>query len=270
MRLLTPDELAGLPLTRAYLAMHEEALRAREGGRMDHAGWYAFGRTQSLGAHDSAKLGVAATVKRLEIAADPRGSVYFHNVRVNGILISPNGPSIWILLTLLNSRLLDWVFRRGAAEHANGYYAANKQFIAPLPIRLPSAGQRDHLEELGERLHQKSSQLGEEREGLLGWLADAIGSRIGDLDGSTVIRSYDEHPLSELLDVLRRNQRRLRRDVSSRAFREDLERELATSFDRIRELRAAIALDEAHADDAVFELYEVTARHRALVDAEYP
>ena len=53
---------------------------------MNHDGWYAFSRTQSLGLHDLPKLGVAATVSRLEIAADLDGAVYFHNVRVNGVL----------------------------------------------------------------------------------------------------------------------------------------------------------------------------------------
>jgi hypothetical protein len=101
MRLLTPDELAGLPLSEGYLREHEEELRGREGGRMDHEGWYAFGRTQSLGAHDLAKLGVAATVQRLEVAADPNGVIYFHNVRVNGIHLRPDGPSIWTLLVPL-------------------------------------------------------------------------------------------------------------------------------------------------------------------------
>jgi hypothetical protein len=268
MRLLTADELAALPLTRAYLLRHEDTLRAREGGRMDHGGWYAFGRTQSLGAHDSPKLGVAATVKHLEIAADPDGTVYFHNVRVNGILLGEDGPSIWTLLTLLNSRLVDWVFRRGAAEHANGYYAANRQFIAPLPIRLPERSERERFEHLGRRLHLRSTQVGQERSGFLAWLTGAIGARPNELQGSTALASYDEHSLTDLLDVLVRNQARLRRDVGSRAFSEELERELIPSLDRIGEARASITADETAADEAVFELYGLSAQQRGLVERE--
>ena len=92
MRLLTPNELAALPLSAAYLSEHEQELRDRESGKMNHATWYAFTYPKSLGAHDSPKLGVAATVRRLEVAADPDGTVYFHNVRVNGILLQPGGP----------------------------------------------------------------------------------------------------------------------------------------------------------------------------------
>jgi hypothetical protein len=266
MRLVTADELAELPLTHAYLLKHEETLRAREGGRMDHPGWYAFGRTQSLGAHESPKLGVAATVKHLEIAADPDGVVYFHNVRVNGILLRDDGPSIWTLLTLLNSRLIDWVFRRGAAEHANGYYAANRQFIAPLPIRLPERSERERFEHLGRRLHLRSKEVAEERRGFLAWLTGAIGARPNELPGSMALASYDEHSLTELLDILMRNQARLRRDVGSRAFREELEGELIPSLDRIAEARTSIAEDEAAADETVFELYGLSAHQRALVE----
>jgi Eco57I restriction-modification methylase/N-6 DNA Methylase len=268
MRLLTESELDTLPLTRTYLARHEEALRGRERGRMDHDGWYAYVYPKSLGAHDSPKLGVAATVKHLEVAADPEGGVYFHNVRVNGILVDPNGPSIWTLLVLLNSRLVDWIFRRGAAEHANGYYAANKQFIAPLPIHVPEGSEGEGFDQLGERLHRQSEELAEERRGFLGWLSGTIGARPAELEGSTVLASYDDHSVAEALAVLQRNQARLSRDVGSRAFGEELERELIPSLDRIREFRRSIAADETAADDAVFELYGLTAQQRALVEAD--
>ncbi len=58
MRLLRLDELGRLARTFEYLAKHEARLRGRERGAMDHDGWYAFGRTQSLGNHHRHKLGV--------------------------------------------------------------------------------------------------------------------------------------------------------------------------------------------------------------------
>jgi hypothetical protein len=270
MRLLTPAELAELPLTDSYMRRHEDALRARDGGRMDRDGWYALVRTQNLGVHDSQKLGVAATVKHLEIAADPNGAVYFHNVRVNGILLDPHGPSIWTLLVLLNSRLMDWVFRLGATEHANGYYAANRQFIAPLPIRVPGGDRAQRFEELGQRLHGRSTELGEERRGFLAWLGGTIGARPTELQGSTTLASYDEHTLEDVLRVLQRNQSRLQRDVGSRAFREEVEQELDASLGRIGECQALLTDDEATADDAVFELYGLSGRPRTVVGTEGP
>ena len=71
MELLSEAELRSLPRTWGYLERNEAELRARERGKMDNNRWWAFGRTQSLGLHERAKLGVAATVQRLEVAADP-------------------------------------------------------------------------------------------------------------------------------------------------------------------------------------------------------
>lgn len=268
MRLLSERRLVEYPLTHAYLTEHEEELRGREGGRLDHAGWYAFGRTQSLALHDLPKLGVAATVRRLEIAADPAGEVYFHNVRVNGILPSSHGPSLWALLTLLNSQLLDYVFRRGAAEHANDHFAANKQFIAPLPIRVPQSDQAEEIESLGRRLHELSVDLGGERRGFLDWVAGALEARLREVSGHTKLVRYDELTTDELLALLQRD-RGVREAASTRAFRDRLIEEHRQSVERVADLRSSIASAEASADDLVFDLYGLTTEQRELVASEY-
>lgn len=267
MRLLSPSELGALPATAAYLEGHEAVLRARERGRMDHDGWYGFGRVQSLGAHDSAKLGVAATVRRLEIAADPDGQVYFHNVRVNGILLREEGPSIWTLLVLLNSRLLDYVFRRGTIEHAGGHYAANRQFIAPLPVKLPADA--DSVARLGRDLHQTMRALHDERRDFLIWLESAVGARAEGLRGHTTLARYEVAGVDGVLDVLFANRSRLKRDPGSRSFGEQLRQEWSTSVARLADSTRRLAGLEARANDAVYDAYEITAAHRAIVDAEY-
>ena len=269
MRLLTPEELASLPLTAAYLGEHETALRGRERGAMDHAGWYAFGRTQSLGAHDLPKLGVAATVQHLEVGADPAGEIYFHNVRVNGILIRPEGPTIWTLLALLNSRIVDWVFRRGAAVHANGYFAANKQFIAPLPIRVPDAAMASQLDPLSRRLHDFTAELLRERRGFLAWLSDTLGARTEELPGATLLAGYDDLTLQDLLEVLRKSRAKLGDRVESRAFRDLLDREHAQSSERVAERRRELATAEGQARELVLDLYELTASQRSLVASDF-
>lgn len=269
MRLLTPAELDGYPLTARYLRSHEQALRDRERGRMDHDGWYAFGRTQSLGNHDLPKLGVAATVAHLEVAIDPDGSVYFHNVRVNGILGAGDGPSIWSLLALLNSRPLDWAFRRGAAEHANGYYAANKQFIAPLPIRVPEGDEAERLDALGRRLHESASAQGAERRGFLTWLASEVGVRLDSLPGHTALHAYDQADPAELLAVLRRSRSRLARDPDSRKFIDAFQRERGSSMEKLTDTAAQLRAAERKADQARLRALPphrgAAARHRRRV-----
>jgi hypothetical protein len=193
--------------------------------------------------------------------------VYFHNVRVNGILPDANAMSLWVLLALLNSRLLDWVFRRGAAEHANEHFAANKQFIKGLPIREPDGGE---LEVLGQALYDRASALGAERDGFLVWLAGRLGRRLPELNGYTALEKYETAGTEGVLDVLSRNSKKLEgKGIGSRAFREELQGELTSSADRLSEMASAQAKDEVRADDLVYELYELTADQRAAVNAEY-
>lgn len=127
-----------------YLQRHEEALRARENRGFDDAEWYRFGRSQALNRQDQPKLFVAQTVQRLAVAPDAAGAFAADNVRVNCIL--PARPEdFWFLLSVLHGRVCDWVFRRIAKPKANGYFEANKQFIAPLPVPRADAATKRAL-----------------------------------------------------------------------------------------------------------------------------
>jgi len=255
------------PRTWAYLCEHQTLLRQREGARMDvDDGWYAFVRRQNLTLHDLPKLGAAATVRRLEFAADAFGVVYFHNVRVNGILLGDDAPPLWYILGLLNSRLLDFVFRRGAARHANGYYAANRQYIAPLPIRIGSRADVAELGRVAERLAAVSAAITRERHGFRRWLTGELGARRRLPE---IFECYEEVMLEQLLAALRAHRRHLEHDPSTRAFRERLDAEFAASRGRLEDpLAESRALDE-EIDRAVYELYGLTGAQRALVGSEY-
>jgi type I restriction-modification system DNA methylase subunit len=266
MRLLREDELRGLPLTWSYLESNEETLRGRERGKMDKDGWWAFGRTQSLGHHDRPKLGVAATVKRLEVAADPQGAAFFHNVRVNGILPRDDGPSLGALTAILNCRAVDFAFRRGAAPLQNGFFTANKQFISwlPVPHDLPS-----EIDALGEQLHDVACRMEQERAGFLDWLGSITHVRVRELSGWTKLAAYADRGTTVVLDVLEANATRLAIDPRARAVRERIETESQSSADRVLTLRRQLSEMERAADDLAYDLYGLTAAQRALLDEEY-
>lgn len=266
MVLLAEDELQTLPKTWAYLLEHEPALRGREKGKMDHDGWWAYVYPKSLGLHDQPKLGVAATVKRLEVAADPAGAAYFHNVRVNGILPRGNGPSLPELTAVLNSRAIDFAFRRGAAPLQNGFYTANKQFIAwlPVPAELP-----DDLEVAGARLHELVALAETERSGFLDWLSSIIGVRLRDLAGAEALTNYSQTGLDGVLAVLDKNTSRLTIDPRRRAERERIGQELTESAGRIADLESARVLLERDVDAAIYGAYGLSAAQQARIVSEY-
>jgi len=269
MRLLSPAELGERPLTESYLREHEGELRGRERGKMDRAGWYGYVYPKSLGAHELPKLGVPRLCVRLRASADPEGQRYLDNVDVNGILVSSGGPSVWTLLVVLNSRLLDFIFRRASVPFRGSFLSANKQFIAPLPIRPPGATEASTFEELGRRLHSGARALIDEREGFLRWLGDTLAAAPRELVGGTRLVGYDTASVAELLAILRRNRNRLGRDPEARSFTEALRREHGDSVSRLGELGRALDRDEVAAEAATYDLYELTATQRELVEREY-
>ncbi len=266
MRLVSHEELANLPLTEEYLRRHEETLRRRERGKMDRAGWYGYVYPKNLGAHDLPKLGVPRMCSRLRASTDPSGDVYLDNVDVNGVLTREDGASAWQLTVLLNSRLMDFVFRRGSVPFRGAFWSANKQFIAPLPIRPDDDGV---LDPLGRTLHRLSTSVAVESRAFLSWLEDIVDARIPALRGSTRLAAYEDHEASTLLATLALNRRRIARDPDARSFRELFGTELTASQSRLRALRAQIGSLERQADDVVYDLYGLDSSQRALVDAEY-
>ena len=170
-------------------------------------------------------------------------------------------------MCLLNSRLLDFLFKLISVPFRGSFYSANKQFIAPLPIRLPDAGTGEALTTIGKRLQGAARALEIERSGFRDWLSDLVGAPVSTLSGRTRLQRPDSLDAAELLAILIKNRKSLAVDPGSRGVRDRLVIEHRASVGRLGELRREIEGGEAEADEIVFDLYGVTAQHRALVDA---
>ncbi len=144
-RLMSEKELRdACPGVWDWFVANETHLRSRDGRSMDKMGaWWGYTRPMNLEKQGEMKLGVPQTVTHLQAFFDLAGEFCFNNVRVGGIAVRSQQEG-WFLLGLLNSTILDWCFRQTARKKANGYYEANKQFIAPLPI--PDASAEDRAE----------------------------------------------------------------------------------------------------------------------------
>lgn len=130
------------PKAWAYLNSYKVPLEMREAkvgpngivtGPVYSDEWYGFVYPKSLDKAHLPKLIVAQTVPTMRVCYDYTGEFAPNNVRVNGILPAA-GQNAWFLLGILNARVADWVFRRIAKPKDGGWFEANKQFIAPLPI----------------------------------------------------------------------------------------------------------------------------------------
>jgi len=190
------------------------------------------------------------------------GSLY----HVDDRLLEEAAPPVWYALALLNSRLLDFVFRRGSARHANGFYAANRQFVAPLPIRVGSTDVVESLSTTARKLAERHTAVQRERQAFRDWLAGRLGARRALPE---VFERYEAHGLDDLLAILRRERRRFAEDPETRSFRDLFQREVSLSRERLLDQLRSIRSLELDADAAVYDLFELSSEERALVDAEY-
>ncbi len=140
------------PLGWKYLRENEQFLRQRENEKMDKEGWYGFVYPKNLDKQEVYKLVVAQTAPSLRLCFDHDSSFYLNNVRVNGILPAGNEQLGWYLMGIMNAPVANYVFKRIAKAKEGGYYEANKQFIAPLPIPDANDEQKQQVAELAETL----------------------------------------------------------------------------------------------------------------------
>jgi len=159
------------PLGWRYLDCNRDVLRSREKGKFRDAQWYRFGRNQNLGMWEQPKLMVPYMITRLAAYLDAGDGYYFINVTTGGygITVDEAESSLPYLTGLLNSKLLDFYFKRVSTNFNSGYYAANKQYIEQLPIRtidftdLADVARHDRLVAQVERMLDLNRRLGEAR-----------------------------------------------------------------------------------------------------------
>jgi len=267
MELIPWARIEELPQTARYLREHESALRGRE-GKMDHDGWYGYVYPKSLGLNDSVKLGVPRLCERLRASADPDGSIYLDNVDVNGIIAGEGGPSLWELAALLNTRLLDFLSKLHTVPFRGDYMSANKQFIAPLPIKVAERNGTS-LGALGRQLHEVAMKIGAERQSFLDWLGDRIGRDPRSLPGKTKLAAYASHPPGELLNQLAKSATRLTVNPRGRAFGDQFKQEHSASAEQLQALYRKLATLQAETDRLVYDIYEITEADRGLVEDAY-
>lgn len=128
----------------------------------------------------------------------------------------------------------------------------------------------DLLAFLAEQMMEMNATRQMEVDGFLAWLERHIGTSVDALTNKTQIYSYSDGGFSNLLSVLRTNQRKLGKgvDVSARKFQEELEREFNASVQKLQPLKANIEATDYLIDEIVFKLYGLTDEEISLVKGQ--
>ncbi len=169
---LTADQIRyKYPKAFSYLTRFEEKLRKANGCSDPKDGrWVRYTYPKNLAVQNSPKIIVAQLVPELRLSFDEHGKYWLDNVRVNGIL--PRGDNGWFLTGVLNAPVSNYIFKWLGKPKDNGYFEANKQFIAPLPIPAANRADRAGLSALAMGMQQRST----ERVGLRAALEERLSS----------------------------------------------------------------------------------------------
>ena len=148
------------PLAWAYLRRFETQLRARESDKMNvDDGWWGYNYPKNLDKQDIAKILVPRLCVDLAAVNDRQGEFFIDNVDVGGIQLA-DGVDPDFIVGILNSAPVNFVWRRIAKPFQNGYFSANKQFIAPLPIPGAALADITGVSTLSERLTELHTSRG--------------------------------------------------------------------------------------------------------------
>ena len=144
------------PLAWEYLKRNKKLLQNREKGKFKDSEWYRFGRSQNLGLWEQSKVMIPYMINRLSAYPDLSDYTYFVNVTTGGygIVLDEVYCDLLYFSGLINSKLLDYYLKKVSTNFHGGYFAANKQYIEQLPIRLIDSNKNEE-----KRVHEQIVKL---------------------------------------------------------------------------------------------------------------
>ncbi|OGI12294.1 hypothetical protein A3K64_03150 [Candidatus Micrarchaeota archaeon RBG_16_36_9] len=149
-----------------YIQDCKKMLESREKGRMkDERDWYGYIYRKNLEKFEQPKILTQVLASKNSFTFDEKGEYYFvggGNAGGYGIILSKeySNDYYWIL-SLLNSKVLEFYLRKISTPFRGGFYSYGKRFIEKLPIIIPSKNDKSRLEELSKKQLEKLKRLSE-------------------------------------------------------------------------------------------------------------
>ena len=135
----------------------------------------------------------------------------------------------------------------------------------------------DLLAYLAEQMIELNKQKQTEIKGFLTWLARLIGTDIDNLTNKSKIQNYlgdyykqkqaDNHlTLDELIDILKKNKKKLKIDISGRKEQETLAKEYQASLNTLLPIKKQLKQCDWLIDEIVYKLYKLTLEEKAIIE----
>jgi hypothetical protein len=136
------------PFCWKYLNDNKERLENREKGRMKHDQWYAYVYPKNIDVMNNPKIMTADLANHNSFSLDEKGRIFFTSGY--GILSEGDYPNK-LLLSILNSKLIEWYLRKISTTFRGGYYSCEYRFIKDIPIEHIEKNQSNKLIKLCDK-----------------------------------------------------------------------------------------------------------------------
>jgi methylase of polypeptide subunit release factors len=128
-----------------YLEEVRSILQSRQEGKLKGAkDWYGYIYRKNLEKYEKPKLLTQVLASRNSFTFDEKGQYYFvggGNAGGYGITLNKKFENdYYVVLALLNSKLLEFYLQHISTPFRGGFYSYGKRFIERLPIMIPSDG----------------------------------------------------------------------------------------------------------------------------------
>lgn len=123
----------------------------------------------------------------------------------------------------------------------------------------------DLLAYLAGQMIEMNKAKNEEIKGFLKWLEREIGVAVEELTNKTAIKEYHLHNFDSLLEVLKKNKKKISIDPSNRKKQELLEQHFTKSMTALVPAKAKINATDELIDEIVHRLYGLTKEEIATV-----
>ncbi|AFO56719.1 Eco57I restriction-modification methylase domain-containing protein [Natrinema sp. J7-2] len=301
--LIDEDTLSSeLPLTLDYLEDHKEELSNRSS--LGDKEWYEYSRPQNLERFERPKLILSKIADEATYMSDTEGTWYF-TTPYSVLLDEDRGEIAQEMTAQLNSKVLDYYFKHISAVKAGGFYEYLNQYITPVPCMVEAddgefTAIRGSVEQILSTLHTENktdrfpeAYLGD-YDGELDYITYEWQTRRypvnadvqADVDDNFTVQAgrsdtiNDPAMYSDDRDARKRRAEYVHAAVDGRNVKsgEEMTIPIPRSDAGVEELLDRLEADrdevnqtdieelEAEIDDAVYDLFDLTADERAVVE----
>jgi hypothetical protein len=139
------DEIAeSYPKIYDYLKTHEDAIRARESGKMDREGWYDYVYPKNLTLFQDSKIVTPEISHGTNFTYDSEG--LYHKTKVYGVKTDTDHLSEKYLLSIINTDVLWYFLKNTGYALRGGYFTFKTDYLHPFCVPLPPKMSNDQFD----------------------------------------------------------------------------------------------------------------------------